>query len=140
MEKANRNQALLGINYLILAGLFFIIILITASFLPRNMSTYLTVLKKSIIEFDFIALYVILNFLFPLFIGTIFIVMKNINKFFINVLFSFAIFLIILDLIPIGQEVSNFIGTGTGNIPWTIIVLGFHSYLVFAFIKLRKNI
>lgn len=129
---------MLGLCYLILAGLFFSMLFITAR-CSRSYEDFFTELLKSIIDINFIFIYMVLNSFLSLIIGVTLIILGKNHKLFLNLLFVMASILMILDVIPVGQEVFHFIMTKSANIPWTIIILGFHSYFLYSFSIIRKR-
>ena len=139
MKRRISNQKLLGLCYLILAGLFGLLLLITFSFMSKDIEVDIDFIKNNLL--NFVWFYIIFNFILSSLVGTILLFIKqNRSRWLAKIILFIGGMLIFLDLPPIVNRILILITKGTVNIPWTIIIFGFHIYLFLSLIALRKDL
>ena len=127
----------LGLSYLFLAGLFGFFLFTTFNSISNNIKGIDFITEYLL---NFIWLYMIVNFVLSLFIGTVLILIKQTyNKWMMKSILFMGGLLIFTDLPPITQSLWKIFIKGTIEIPWTIIIFGIHIYLFFSLFSFTKN-
>jgi hypothetical protein len=134
-KKLNRDQKILGLCYLIFAGMFLSMLYIYASYFE----SFEYFLRNFINTFNYFFFYMTINLIVSLFIGSTLIVIGRQHEILFDLVLVMTAILVILDIIPIGKEIMNFLINKSIIMPWTILLFCFHSYLLYSCFNIRKR-
>lgn len=138
MKQEKWKRKILGITYLFFAGSFGAMLFITFSYMPRNIEVDIIFIKNNLL--NFVWLYMIFNFVLSFFIGmTLLLYKQNMNRWLVKIILIMGGTLVFFDLPPIVNGIWALITKGTVNIPWTIIIFGFHVYLFFSLFTFTRD-
>ncbi|MCK5165184.1 MAG: hypothetical protein KAQ72_15775 [Desulfobacula sp.] len=124
----NKNFRVVWFSYIIFSVLFGTVIAMTFSYAPFESSDSVIQFGKEWIS-NYSSVYLLLNFFISVIIVLLILIFKNklnITRFVIFLM----LLLLILDLVPAAKAIQLYFSIGSVDIPWTIIILFFHSYLL----------